>query len=376
MKQGESRPLISSSAQGATSSIRDSLAETLDLTLPGFRDDDGNLFIAPTMRYVAQATKATDILGREPMPQGGHAAFIDAALKFAYGDNKPYRSRRIAGIQVNTLSTALRLASSLISRALLSSLGNLYVPNTLPESDRLLFADPGFSLGTYRLSNANGLVEFFGMSEDLGVLSPGSAILLHVGGAWQIGTDLTSTQWRLLTTILKEKQLVPFIVMPDQGLGSGEPDRDAHPVRYMAHEGLPVVLVQTFDAVSLASVLRSSQKILGLYADSPAVVSVSCESEEDKGKVDLQLRAIADGMHCRPTPWGAHYAHVILSDAKLQARWCVVLAISLLKSRANEVKTLSRRLQSVRNRLADWLDEKLQTPGSWDHIRKSSGMYW
>ena len=48
----------------------------------------------------------------------------------------------------------------------------------------------------------------------------------------------------------KKRQLIPLIVMAFQGLSSGDPNRDAQPMRFIVHEGLPVVLVQSFDAVS------------------------------------------------------------------------------------------------------------------------------
>jgi aspartate/tyrosine/aromatic aminotransferase len=39
------------------------------------------------------------------------------------------------------------------------------------------------------------------------------------------------------------------VIMAFQGLCSGDPAKDAEPLRLMASEGLPVVLCQTFDAV-------------------------------------------------------------------------------------------------------------------------------
>jgi len=45
--------------------------------------------------------------------------------------------------------------------------------------------------------------------------------------------------------------------MAYQGLSSGDPDRDAQPFRFMVHEGLPTVLVQSFDAVSIFHARRA-----------------------------------------------------------------------------------------------------------------------
>ena len=45
--------------------------------------------------------------------------------------------------------------------------------------------------------------------------------------------------------------------MTSQGLASGDVNRDAQPLRFMIHEGVPVVLVQSFDTVSSVSLVVS-----------------------------------------------------------------------------------------------------------------------
>jgi len=37
---------------------------------------------------------------------------------------------------------------------------------------------------------------------------------------------------------------------------------------------------------------------------------------------------------------------------------------------------MADRLRSVRDKLHDVLVKKLDTPGSWIHIKRSTGMYW
>lgn len=48
--------------------------------------------------------------------------------------------------------------------------------------------------------------------------------------------------------------MIPLVVMTSQGLASGDVNRDAQPLRFMIHEGVPVVLVQSFDTVSAVQV--------------------------------------------------------------------------------------------------------------------------
>lgn len=146
--------------------------------------------------------------------------------------------------------------------------------------------------------------------------------------------------------------MVPLVIMAFQGLSSGDTNRDAQALRFMVHEGLPVVLVQNFDAT------------MGLYADSPSIVSIVTRNSEDKERVESQLRAIGRGMWIHPSPWGAHIAHRILTDAKLHPSWI------------KEIRLMSDRLKSARSKLYMQLVDKLKTPGDWAHIKKANGMYW
>lgn len=146
--------------------------------------------------------------------------------------------------------------------------------------------------------------------------------------------------------------MIPLVIMAFQGLSSGDTNRDAQALRFMVHEGLPVVLVQNFDAT------------MGLYADSPSIVSIVTRNSEDKDRVESQLRAIGRGMWTHPSPWGAHIAHQILTDGKLHPSWL------------KEIRLMSNRLRSARNKLYVQLVDKLKTPGDWAHIKKANGMYW
>jgi hypothetical protein len=74
----------------------------------------------------------------------------------------------------------------------------------------------------------------------------------------------SGTQCLAITVILRcaddkqERQLIPLCVMAFQGLSSGDVNRDAQPLRFMVHEGLPLVLAQSFDAVSSGRLHRGS----------------------------------------------------------------------------------------------------------------------
>jgi hypothetical protein len=45
-------------------------------------------------------------------------------------------------------------------------------------------------------------------------------------------------------------------------------------------------------------------------------------------------------------------------------------------NRLAEIKAMADRLRSVREKLYDLLANKLKTPGSWFHLKRSTGMFW
>jgi len=62
-------------------------------------------------------------------------------------------------------------------------------------------------------------------------------------------------------------------------------------------------------------------QMMGIYTDSPSIVSVVVKNMDEKAKVNSQLRVIAREMYLHPSPWGAHVVHAILSNPKLYTAW-------------------------------------------------------
>ncbi|WVW86749.1 hypothetical protein I302_108803 [Kwoniella bestiolae CBS 10118] len=332
----------------------DEIGVKINLSLPGFREDNGKIFIPPTVRYVEKNLRNENILAREALPIEGYAPFLDAGIKFAYGvESQAYRHRRIASIQALSLTGALRLAATFLSRfPPVPGTKSVFVPSPTADEDTTALQDAGLEIRSFRfLDYKTGGVDWESLREDLQDAPPKSVVLLQVSGSMPSGAELTTNQWRLLAALLQERELIPLVMMAYQGLSTGDTNRDAQALRFMVHEGLPVVLVQSFDAM------------MGLYADSPAIVSIVTQNAEDRDRVDSQLRSVARGMWFHPSPWGAQVAHQILSDGKLYPAWLA------------EIKAMSDRLRSVREKLYDLLANKLKTPGSWIHLKRASGMY-
>jgi hypothetical protein len=68
----------------------------IDLTLPGFREDSGKIFIPPTVRHVEKQLRNERILLLDPLPIQGLESFLDVGNKLAYGAESPaYRKERV-----------------------------------------------------------------------------------------------------------------------------------------------------------------------------------------------------------------------------------------------------------------------------------------
>lgn len=344
-------------AQIASAFEEDSHPDKLNLSLSGLRGDDGRLFIPPSVQRVRQTAWADGMFGEEPLSARGHTAFIESALELAFGaESKALKQNRISAVQATSITGALRIAATFLSRFPVESPQKyVYRPNVTSREDLAVLHECGLELRTYPLlDRKTGEIDWDGIKSELQSATPHSIVLLSAGGFEPSGADLIDSHWRTLVTVLNKRQLVPLVIMPSQGLASGDPDEDARHVRYMVDQGVPLVLLQGFDA------------ILGLYSDSPAVVSVLTDSPADRRRVDSQLQSIARTFHVHASPWGAQVASSLLSDGRYVSAW------------RKEIKAMSARLQGARKLLFDTLTNKLKTPsptGDWSPIQRSVGLY-
>jgi len=151
--------------------------------------------------------------------------------------------------------------------------------------------------------------------------------------------------------LIAEKKLFPFFDMAYQGFASGSTTRDAFAVRHFVSQGHQVALCQSF------------AKNMGLYGERVGAFSLTTASEEEKKRVESQLKIVVRPMYSNPPLHGAHIASTILSDPELYKQW------------ESEVKGMADRIISMRDRLYELLTNGFQTPGEWGHIKSQIGMF-
>jgi aspartate aminotransferase len=162
--------------------------------------------------------------------------------------------------------------------------------------------------------------------------------------------DPTMEQWKQISEIAKERELLPFFDCAYQGFASGCAATDAAAVRMFVEDGHLLCMVQSFS------------KNFGLYGHRIGTLSVVGATEEEAKRVISQLKLVIRPMYSNPPRHGARIVSTILSDPMLKEDWEVQCAG--MAARINTMRTVLR--------------ERLGAAGStrnWNHITKQIGMF-
>jgi len=148
----------------------------------------------------------------------------------------------------------------------------------------------------------------------------------------------------------RPKKLFPFFDSAYQGFASGDPDRDAFAVRYFVSHGFEMFCAQSY------------AKNFGLYCERIGNLVVVHKDSSTTAAVISQLTLIVRAMYSNPPAFGCRIVGTILNTPELRREWTEC------------IKIMSSRIIKMRQALYDEL-QKLQTPGTWEHIITQIGMF-
>ena len=175
------------------------------------------------------------------------------------------------------------------------------------------------------------------MVKDLSNLNSGDAILIHGCCHNPTGADLSVNQWEDIANICCKLGLLPFIDLVYQGLGKGI-EQDVAGIRKLV-EVVPEVILTV-----------SSSKTFGVYRDRCGLMAVITDAERVKGSsLETMLSEIARELYFHPPDHAASVINILLEDPHLKLEWIL------------ELKTMQKRIVSLRNQLSNSLQEKQQT---------------
>lgn len=153
---------------------------------------------------------------------------------------------------------------------------------------------------------------------------------------------------------MRSRKLFPFFDCAYQGFASGSLSQDNFAIRYFIEQGFELIIAQSF------------AKNFGLYGErAGAFHFVASQSEGAKDvvkRVASQLAILQRSEISNPPAYGARIASTVLNDKALFSEW------------EDNLRTMSGRIIDMRKALKSHLD-KLETPGTWDHITSQIGMF-
>ena len=303
----------------------------VDLGVGVYRDDRGD---TPVLKAVRQAEQA--VLARQNtksyVAAAGNPGFNRAMEQLTFGADHPaLTSGRVRSIQAPGGCGALRLGAELIRAASPDSVVHVSTPtwaNHIP-----LMSGCGLKLERYPYFDAaTGGVNFSAMVGALERLPARAVVLLHASCHNPTGADLSEAQWRELLGLFKSRNLLPYIDMAYQGLGTGVAE-DAYGIRLFCAE-LPEVTVAV-----------SCSKNFGLYRERTGVLHVVTETQTAAEAVLTQLVRIARSIYSMPPDHGAAIVHEILENSALREAW------------VDELGSMRKRIQGLRHDVVEQLEQ-------------------
>lgn len=327
----------------------DSHPNKVNLGVGSYKDDNGKPWVLPVVRTVEQQIANDMTLNHEYLPILGLPEFTSATVKLVLGSDSPAVVNNLAfGVQALSGTGALRIGFDFLAR---NGYKVMYVSNPTWGNHNLMGRTAGFTVKSYRYYNApTKSVDFEGLKADLEAAPENAVIVLHGCAHNPSGMDLSLEQWAYLSNLFKQKRLFPFFDTAYQGFCSGDLDKDASAIRLFVQEGHELFVAQSF------------AKNMGLYNERAGNLTVVVNSSELIPRLKSQFTTVVRANYSNPPAHGARVAAAILNNKALNDEW------------RENLKTMSNRMNSMRQLLYQKLNI-LSTPGNWDHIMRSVGLF-
>ena len=321
--------------------------DKVNVCVGAYRDENGKPWILPSVREAEKKMIDDPTQNKEYASIAGDAAFVALAIKFAYGQDVDMEN--IAAVQSLSGTGACRIGGAFLAK--FAPVKKIFVPNPTWGNHINIFQECGLDVAKYRYYNraTNGL-DLDGMIEDLENAPTGSIVLLHACAHNPTGCDPTKAEWKIISDLCREKELVVFFDSAYQGFASGDAEADAYALRFFVNEGHNVMLAQSF------------AKNFGLYGERCGTLSFVTNNKDEKERIMSQVKRIIRPMYSSPPIHGSSIVKTVLSDE------------DLTKQYYKECEFMAKRIGSMRTLLVSKLKEAGSTH-DWSHITSQIGMF-
>ncbi len=298
-----------------------------------YYDDTGKVPLLECVRQAEQQLAAA-AKPRAYLPIDGLPDYDKEVRQLVFGiDSAAIRSNRIVTIQTVGGTGALKVGADFLRR--ICPQAQVWVSDPTWENHRGLFENAGFTVNAYPYYDAatHG-VDFQRMSSFLAGLPAGSIVLLHACCHNPTGVDLSFEQWTQIISIVKQRNLIPFIDIAYQGFGDSIDD-DARAVRAFA------------DAMSPVFVANSFSKSFSLYGERAGGLSIVTQDADESARILSQLKRLVRTNYSNPPTHGGQIVATVLGDAELRSLW------------KTELGSMRERIRSTRELLVERIADRV-----------------
>lgn len=326
----------------------DSRPNKINLGVGVYYDEQGHMPLLNVVKKT-ESLLAEQSAARGYLPIDGIQHYNMGAQYLLLGrDASAIHQGRAVTIQSLGGTGALKLGADFLKHVVPNAV--VAISNPSWENHRALFEKAGFSVVDYPYYDETTLgLDIEGMVQFLEQLDPKSIVVLHACCHNPTGIDPTFEQWQRIAQVIKTKQLIPFMDIAYQGFGAGL-DEDAKAVRYLADQGIPMLVSSSFS------------KSFALYGERVGALTVITEHAVESPKVLSQLKRMARTNYSNPPTHGAQIVNLVLNEHERFAEW------------EAELSHMRQRIHSMRHQLVAQLAQHgVQKDMSF--ILKQQGMF-
>ncbi|KAG5666522.1 hypothetical protein PVAND_014543 [Polypedilum vanderplanki] len=319
----------------------------VDLTVGAYRDENGKPYVLKTILKAEQ--KIVDKCLDKEYNDIGSEYFREVTYRLAVG--KELSDRAHVSVQSISGSGSIKLAAETISR-LYKGNKLMFIPNPSWAYHAPMFELSGMNTAFYRYyDDRTHEIDHSGLMTDLMHMPDNAMVLFQMVGHNPTATDPTNEQWREMSKILKNKNVLVFFDMAYQGFASGCVDTDAFAVRHFIEEGHKVVFAQSYS------------KNMGMYSVRVGATTFMVDKKEEAESLMEVMKHLAMCCYGQPPIHGSQVVEEIFRDEKLHQEW------------KDELKMMTGRIHKMRHLLKRKLEE-IGSSHDWSHVLKQQGMFF
>lgn len=297
--------------------------DKVDLVVGVYRTADLKAYLMTTVKE-AESILWENEADKGYIPIKGIPEFVNEAMKITFGKEIFEKEReRIAGVQTVGATGALRTGGDFIKL----EVGNQIALATPTWANHpTIFKACGLNIENYPYYNdETHQLEFEKVLDHINKLKPRDVVLMQVSSHNPTGLDFKKEQWKELSQLIMQKQVLPFFDFAYQGFAMGIKE-DAWLIRYFFNEGHEFLTTNTF------------AKSFGIYGERAGSLFVVSKDPKNAKKIGSRLANIIRGNYSVPPKHGAALVAMILGNPALKAKW--EAEINMMRGRIQAMRTL------------------------------------